>query len=52
MGISPPAIFITGRDENVTRQAALSAGCVAYFSKPFSSRDLVEAIEAASQRAQ
>ena len=52
IGISPPVIFITGRDEDVTRRAALSAGCVAYLSKPFSSRDLVDAIEAASQRAQ
>jgi FixJ family two-component response regulator len=50
-GISPPVIFITARDEDITRRAALSAGCVAYLSKPFSSRDLVEAIEA-SQRAQ
>ena len=49
-GISPPVIFITARDEDVTRRAALSAGCVAYLSKPFSSRDLVEAIEAASQK--
>ena len=49
-GISRPVIFITARDEEVTRRAALSAGCVAYLSKPFSSRDLVDAIEA-SQRA-
>ena len=49
-GISPPVIFITARDEDVTRRAALSAGCVAYLSKPFSSKDLVDAIEA-SQKA-
>jgi DNA-binding response OmpR family regulator len=29
-GVSPPVIFITGRDEDVTRRAALSAGWVAY----------------------
>jgi FixJ family two-component response regulator len=46
-----PVIFITARDDEVTRRAALSAGCVAYLSKPFSSRDLVDAIEA-SQAAQ
>jgi FixJ family two-component response regulator len=50
-GISPPVIFITARDEDVTRRAASSAGCIAYLSKPFSSRDLVDAIEA-SQKAQ
>ena len=36
--------FITGRDEDVTRRAALSAGCVAYLRKPFSSKELLEAI--------
>jgi FixJ family two-component response regulator len=50
-GISPPVIFITASDGDLTRRAALSAGCVAYLSKPFSSRDLVDAIEA-SQKAQ
>ena len=48
-GISPPVIFITARDEDVTRRAALSAGCVAYLSKPFSSKDLVDAIEASQE---
>jgi FixJ family two-component response regulator len=48
-GIAPPVIFITGRDEDVTRRAALSAGCVAYLRKPFSSKEFVEAIEAAQQ---
>ena len=43
-GIAPPVIFITGRDEDVTRRAALSAGCVAYLRKPFSSKELLEAI--------
>jgi FixJ family two-component response regulator len=45
-GISPPVIFITARDEDATRRDALNAGCVAYLAKPFSSRDLVDAIEA------
>ena len=43
-GIAPPVIFITGRDEDATRRAALSAGCVAYLRKPFSSKEFVEAI--------
>ena len=46
-GIAPPVIFITARDDDVTRRAALSVGCAAYLLKPFSSRDLVAAIEAA-----
>jgi FixJ family two-component response regulator len=45
-GIEPPVIFITARDDDVTRRAALSVGCAAYLLKPFSSRDLVAAIEA------
>jgi FixJ family two-component response regulator len=48
-GTAPPVIFITGRHEDVTRRAALSAGCVAYLRKPFSSKEFVEAIEAAQQ---
>jgi FixJ family two-component response regulator len=48
-GIAPPVIFITGRDEDVTRRAALSAGCVAYLAKPFSSKEFFEAIKAAQQ---
>ena len=44
-GIAPPVIFITGRDEDATaRRAALSAGCVAYLRKPFSSKEFLEAI--------
>ena len=43
-GIAPPVIFVTGRDEDGTRRAALSAGCVAYLRKPFSSKELLEAI--------
>jgi FixJ family two-component response regulator len=44
-GVSIPVIFITGVDHNATRTAALQAGCVAYLHKPFSSRDLIDAIE-------
>ena len=44
-GSSTPVIFITAQDEDVTRRAALSCGCVAYLSKPFPSQDLVDAIE-------
>jgi FixJ family two-component response regulator len=46
-GRSPPVIFITAQDEEATRRAALSAGCVAYLPKPFPSQALVDAVEAA-----
>jgi FixJ family two-component response regulator len=48
-GIAPPVIFITAQDDDVTRRAALSAGCVAFLAKPFSSRELVDAIEASQK---
>jgi FixJ family two-component response regulator len=48
-GISPPVIFITAQDEDVTRRAALRAGCVAFLTKPFSSQELVGAIEASQE---
>ena len=43
--ISIPVIFITGDDNESTKQAALQAGCVAYLQKPFLARDLIKAIE-------
>jgi FixJ family two-component response regulator len=43
-GVSLPVIFMTGDDKEVTRQAALEAGCVAYLRKPFSSSALMNAI--------
>ena len=44
-GHSLPVIFVTGADSDVQRERALKAGCVAYLTKPFSSRILVEAIQ-------
>jgi FixJ family two-component response regulator len=44
-GLSIPVIFITGADNEATKEAALQAGCVAYLHKPFPSRDLIDAIE-------
>jgi FixJ family two-component response regulator len=43
--ISIPVIFVTGDDNESTKQAALQAGCVAYLHKPFPARDLIDAIE-------
>jgi FixJ family two-component response regulator len=41
-GIVLPVIFITGVDSEPTRIAALEAGCIAYLTKPFPSRHLIE----------
>jgi FixJ family two-component response regulator len=50
-GFSLPVIFITASVAEATRRAALSAGCVAYLSKPFSSKELVAAVETAQGNA-
>jgi len=46
-GIPLPVIFITGRDNDATRMAAIEAGCIAYLTKPFAARSLIEPIERA-----
>jgi FixJ family two-component response regulator len=43
-GVSLPVIFMTGDDQEATRQAAMEAGCAAYLRKPFSSSALMNAI--------
>jgi FixJ family two-component response regulator len=47
-GISLPVIYITGNDNDTTRMAALQSGCLAYLTKPFPARSLIEQIEHAS----
>jgi FixJ family two-component response regulator len=47
-GISLPVIFVTGMDSYATRSEALASGCVAYLTKPFSARSLIENIERAA----
>jgi len=42
-----PIIFITGLDNELIRQTALDAGCVAYLRKPFPAHLLIGAIEKA-----
>ena len=46
--ISLPVIYITGNDNHVTRRAALQSGCIAYLTKPFSAKSLIEPIKLAS----
>jgi FixJ family two-component response regulator len=47
-GISLPVIYITGNDNPTTRMAATQSGCLAYLTKPFMAKSLIEPIERAS----
>ena len=47
-GVQLPVIYITGNDSHATRMAAMASGCLAYLTKPFSARSLIEPIERAA----
>jgi FixJ family two-component response regulator len=47
-GNSVPVIYMTGNDSPVVRTAAYQSGCLAYLTKPFSTRSLMEPLERAS----
>jgi FixJ family two-component response regulator len=47
-GVSVPVIFITANDNDLTRKAAEDAGCVAYLTKPFLGKTLIDAIDKAA----
>jgi FixJ family two-component response regulator len=47
-GISLPVVYITANDNHATRMAAMESGCVAYLTKPFSAKSLIEPIETVS----
>ena len=44
-GISLPVIYITANDSDAIRKAATKSGCIAYLTKPFTARSLIEPIE-------
>ena len=46
--VSLPVIFITGNDSPATRMAAMASGCLAYLTKPFVAKSLIEPIERAA----
>jgi len=46
-GNSVPVIYMTGNDSSAVRAAAHQSGCLAYLTKPFSARSLIEPIERA-----
>ena len=47
-GISLPVIYITANDSDVVRMAAMESGCIAYLTKPFPAKSLIEPIERAA----
>jgi FixJ family two-component response regulator len=47
-GISLPVIYITANDNPAIRAAALESGCIAYLTKPFPAKSLIEPIEKAA----
>ena len=46
-GSTLPVIFMTALDDEDTRAQAHKAGCIAFLRKPYSARNLIEAIEKA-----
>jgi FixJ family two-component response regulator len=44
-GISLPVIYITANDSDSIRAAAMESGCLAYLTKPFPAKSLIEPIE-------
>lgn len=47
-GVALPVIYITGKDNQATRMAAIESGCIAYLTKPFVAQSLIEPIGRAS----
>jgi FixJ family two-component response regulator len=41
-GHSVPVIYITESENAAVREAALASGCIAFLTKPFSTRELIE----------
>ncbi|WP_347337418.1 response regulator [Bradyrhizobium jicamae] len=50
-GVNVPVIYITGNDSDATRMAAMASGCIAYLTKPFTAKSLIEPIERAAAAA-
>lgn len=50
-GVALPVIYITGNDSQGNRRAAMESGCVAYLTKPFAAKSLIEPVARASAAA-
>ena len=46
-GNTVPVIYMTGNDSPAVREAALQSGCLAYLTKPFSAKSLIEPLKRA-----
>lgn len=46
-GVATPVVYITGNDNHLSRTAAIESGCIAYLTKPFSAKALIEPIHRA-----
>lgn len=49
-GCAVPVVFVTANDNEPTRRAALSSGCLAYLEKPFSARQLIDVLNLSNRR--
>jgi FixJ family two-component response regulator len=47
-GNTVPVIYMTGNDTPAVRMSALQSGCLAYLTKPFSAKSLIEPLERTS----
>ena len=47
-GISVPVIYMTGNEDPAVREAALASGCIAFLTKPFAARELIEPLNRAA----
>ena len=47
-GVSVPVIYITGNEDPAVRKAAVTSGCIAFLTKPFSTQSLIEPLKKAS----
>ena len=50
-GISLPVIYITANDSPAVRIAAVESGCIAYLTKPFRAKSLIEPIDRVTAKA-
>ena len=47
-GNTVPVIYMTGNDTPAVREAAFQSGCLAYLTKPFSAKSLIEPLKQVS----
>jgi FixJ family two-component response regulator len=47
-GNTVPVIYMTGNDTPAVREAAFQSGCLAYLTKPFSAKSLIEPLHKAA----